>query len=485
MFILPLQVQFFYMKKETKRILIVEDQLIIGLDIRLMLESLGYQITGIVGSGEECIESVRQEKPDLVLMDIMLSGEIDGIFTAELINREFDVPIIYLTAHSDENSLVRANLTEPYGYIVKPIDEKYLYSAIEIALHRFKLDRELKKSEIKYRTLFEQSLDPIFICDDREIIIDANQAMIDLFGYSLDSIIGNRVEFLFEKGQDYTTFMKEVREKSAMSNFGTRLVCSNNRTIDVQITLKSWDHDRLRGGYQGIIRDITQYKLYFEELLYSRQELRNLTAHVESLREKERTDIAREIHDVLGQHLTALRLDLSWIRKRLKPEDAEFIEKTSAMDGIINEIIMTVRRLSSSLRPGILDDLGLSAAIEWQAEEFRKRTGYECSVSCDEIGELPEDKSVALFRIFQESLTNIIKHAGASRVLISLEKKAGQIEMVISDNGKGLCSDDLRIKGSYGIIGMRERVKLFNGTLSIDGKEGAGTTVKVQFPHNE
>ncbi|HQO39278.1 MAG TPA: response regulator, partial [Spirochaetota bacterium] len=147
------------MKKETKRILIVEDQLIIGLDLRLMLESLGYQITGIVGSGEECIEAVRREKPDLVLMDIMLSGEIDGIFTAELINREFDVPIIYLTAHSDENSLVRANLTEPYGYIVKPIDEKYLYSAIEIALHRFKLDRELKKSEIKYRTLFEQSLD--------------------------------------------------------------------------------------------------------------------------------------------------------------------------------------------------------------------------------------------------------------------------------------------------------------------------------------
>lgn len=470
------------MKKETKRILIVEDQLIIGLDLRLMLESLGYQITGIVGSGEECIESVRKEKPDLVLMDIMLSGEIDGIFTAELINREFDVPIIYLTAHSDENSLVRANLTEPYGYIVKPIDEKYLYSAIEIALHRFKLDRELKKSEIKYRTLFEQSLDPIFICDDREIIIDANQAMIDLFGYPLDSLIGNRVEFLFEDGEDYVSFMKEVREKNSVNNFGTRLICASRRAIDVQMTLKSWDHDRLRGGYQGIIRDITQYKLYFEELLYSRQELRNLTAHVESLREKERTDIAREIHDVLGQHLTALRLDLSWIRKKIKPDDTELAAKTTAMDDIINEIIFTVRKLSSSLRPGILDDLGLTAAIEWQTEEFRKRTGYECEVSCAEIGDLTEDKSVTLFRILQESLTNIIKHAEASSVAVSLARKTGHIEMIIRDNGKGLCSGDLRTKGSYGIIGMRERVKLFNGSLSIDGKEGAGTTITVVIP---
>ena len=470
------------MKKETKRILIVEDQLIIGLDLRLMLESLGYQITGIVGSGEECIEAVRREKPDLVLMDIMLSGEIDGIFTAELINREFDVPIIYLTAHSDENSLVRANLTEPYGYIVKPIDEKYLYSAIEIALHRFKLDRELKKSEIKYRTLFEQSLDPIFICDNREIIIDANQAMTDLFGYPLDSLIGNRMEFLFEDREDYVSFMKEMHDKSSVNNFGTRMVCANRRTIDVQMTLKSWDQDRIYGGYQGIIRDITQYKLYFEELLFSRQELRNLTAHVESLREKERTDIAREIHDVLGQHLTALRLDLSWIRKKLKPDETELAAKTAAMDGIINEIITTVRRLSSSLRPGILDDLGLPAAIEWQSEEFRKRTGYECEVLCSDIGYLSEEKSVALFRILQESLTNIIKHAGASSVAISLAKKTGQIEMVIRDNGRGLRSGDLNSRGSYGIIGMRERAKLFNGSFSIEGKEGAGTTVTVLIP---
>jgi signal transduction histidine kinase len=152
------------------------------------------------------------------------------------------------------------------------------------------------------------------------------------------------------------------------------------------------------------------------------------------------------------------------------------------MDDIINEIIFTVRKLSSSLRPGILDDLGLTAAIEWQTEEFRKRTGYACQVSCAEIGDLTEDKSVTLFRILQESLTNIIKHAEASSVAVSLARKTGHIEMIIRDNGKGLCSGDLRTKGSYGIIGMRERVKLFNGSLSIDGKEGAGTTITVVIP---
>jgi len=246
--------------------------------------------------------------------------------------------------------------------------------------------------------------------------------------------------------------------------------------------MKSCDYDRIKGGYQGIIRDITQYKQYFEELIHSRQELRNLTAHIESLREKERTDIAREIHDVLGQHLTALRLDLLWIRKKISPYEKELVNKAAEMDVIINEIIMTVRRLSSSLHPGILDDLGLTAAIEWQAEDFRKRTGYDCSVSCDEIGFLSEEKSVALFRIFQESLTNIIKHAGADCVRVSISRKAGQIVMEIEDNGKGVCGNDLRVKGSYGIIGMRERVKSFSGTLSIDGKEGAGTTVRVMLP---
>ncbi len=469
-------------KSVKKDILIVEDQLIIAMDLKLTLEGLGYGVIGIAGTAEECFLYFENEKPDLVLMDIMLSGNIDGISAAEMIHKKFDVPIIYLTAHSDENSLLRANLTGPYGYIVKPIEERDLYTSIEIALHRFSVDKELKKNEIKYRTLFEQSLDPIFIADESALIIDANQAMIDLFEYPLQGILGHNASDFFYDFSEYEALIYLAVERGVVSDFECRMKSKSGKIMDVQITLKKYDYSKEQGGgYQGIIRDITQYKLYFEELIRSRQELRNLTSHVESLREKERTDIAREIHDVLGQSLTALKIDLSWMRKKLNPKETELLDKTAVMDGLINDVIVTVRRLSAHLRPGILDDLGLAAAIEWQSDEFKKRTGYTCNVNCEDIPGISEDKAVALFRIFQESLTNIIKHSNADRVDISLGKQNENIEMRIKDNGRGFSSENLTNKGSFGIIGMRERVKSFNGTLDISGTED-GVSVHVLIP---
>lgn len=469
-------------KNSKKTILIVEDQLIIAMDLRLTLEGLGYGVTGIAGTAEECFLYVEREKPDLVLMDIMLSGNVDGISAAELIQRNYELPIIYLTAHSDDNSLLRANLTGPYGYIVKPIEERDLYTSIEIALHRFSIDKELKRSEIKYRTLFEQSLDPIFIADEDAVIRDANQAMIDLFEYPLKRILGHNASEFFLDFSEYEAFIYHAAKNGSVSDFECRMKTRSGKIIDVQITLKKYDYGREHGGgYQGIIRDITQYKLYFEELIRSRQELRNLTSHIESLREKERTDIAREIHDVLGQSLTALKIDLSWMRKKINPGEKELLEKTSVMDGLINDVIFTVRKLSANLRPGILDDLGLAAAIEWQSEEFRKRTGFNCTVDCEEIPDLSEEKAVALFRIFQESLTNIIKHSNADSVIISLGKLNDNINMIIKDNGRGFNSENLANRGSFGIIGMRERVKSFNGTLDISGTED-GLSVHVQIP---
>lgn len=469
-------------KNDKKKILIVEDQLIIAMDLKLTLENLGYGVTGIAGTAEECFKHFEQEKPDLVLMDIMLSGNVDGISAAEVIHQDFDVPIIYLTAHSDDKSLLRANLTGPYGYIVKPIEERDLYTSIEIALHRFSIDKELKKSEIKYRTLFEQSLDPIFIADEAEVIIDVNQAMIDLFEYQSDCLLGHSASEFFYDQSEYDAFIYLAAEQGAVSDFECRMKSRSGKVMDVQITLKKYEYGGVQGGgFQGIIRDITQYKLYFEEILKSRQDLRNLTSHIESLREKERTNIAREIHDVLGQSLTALKLDLSWMRKKINPEDRELLDKAAVMDGLINDVIVTVRRLSASLRPGILDDLGLAAAIEWQSEEFRKRTGIMCSLNCDDIPGLSEEKAVALFRIFQESLTNIIKHSNAEKVDISLGKSADNVEMVITDNGRGFSSENLVNKGSYGIIGMKERVKSFNGSLNISGAEN-GVSVHVVIP---
>jgi len=469
---------------KSKKILIVEDQLIIALDLQNSLEGLGYEVLGIVSTGEDCINYVKKNRPDLVLMDIMLTGEMDGIATAGYLAQNLDspVPVIYLTAHSDEKSIERANLTSPYGYIVKPIEDKELYTTIEIALNRFELDMKVKASEIRYRTLFEESIDPIFTATDEAVITDVNTAMVKLFGCEKNEFIGKDLADFFEDIVIYYKLLRSADVSGSVGDIETKMLGCSGKRLDVIISLKKYDEGGGGlSGYQGILRDISEQKNYMDLILESKRELRNLTVHIESLREKERTDISREIHDVLGQSLTALRLDLSWLKKRIEDSETEQLEKIAVMDGLINDIIMTVRRLSASLRPGILDDLGLSAAIEWQIDEFKKRTGYDCSVETEEL-ELPEDKAVACFRILQESLNNIVKHAGASTVAVSLKRKGAMVEMIVIDDGRGISEHERSKKGSYGIIGMRERVKALSGNFSVQSDPGMGTILTVQIP---
>ncbi|RJP72278.1 MAG: PAS domain S-box protein [Ignavibacteriales bacterium] len=220
----------------------------------------------------------------------------------------------------------------------------------------------------------------------------------------------------------------------------------------------------------------------------SREQLRRLSAHLQSAREEERTRIAREIHDELGQALTGLKMDLSWIAKKLqKPVDnADIIkQKLSTMDSLIDETITSVRKIASELRPGVLDYLGLPAAIEWQAQEFQNRTGIKCII--EELPadiEISNDISTAIFRIFQETLTNITRHAEASEVKVSLSFTDDEVNLTVKDNGKGIVNDKIENHKSFGLLGMEERARLFNGNFKIFASN-PGTTVSVIIPLND
>ena len=230
--------------------------------------------------------------------------------------------------------------------------------------------------------------------------------------------------------------------------------------------------------------EIGERKKAEDELRQSRQQLRDLAAHLQSVREQERADIAREIHDELGQSLTALKLDTHWIGKTAGRQDAELAAKTRAMSSMIDATMQSVRRISAELRPKLLDDLGLSAAIEWQAREFEQHAGIACRIRSepDDIV-LDQARSTTLFRIFQETLTNVARHAHASRVEVVLSTNpAGGVEMVVSDNGKGITRSELTDARSLGLIGMRERVRSLRGTIEIGGQPGSGTTVRVSLP---
>ena len=230
-------------------------------------------------------------------------------------------------------------------------------------------------------------------------------------------------------------------------------------------------------------QDTTERKKTEEELKRSQTQLRNLTAHLQSVREEERTLIAREMHDELGQALTAMKMDLSWLDKRLPKDQKPLFEKTKSMSKLADATLQTVKKISGELRPGLLDDLGLPAAIEWQAEEFHTRTGTKCEITVDpEDIILDKDRSTAIFRIFQETLTNVARHAKATKVKVSLKEKAGKIELKVRDNGKGITEEQVSNPTSFGLIGIRERTYYLGGNVVIKGLKDKGTTLTIRIP---
>ena len=220
-----------------------------------------------------------------------------------------------------------------------------------------------------------------------------------------------------------------------------------------------------------------------DQLRKSLDQLRALTTYLQYVREEERTRIAREVHDELGQALTGLKLDLSWLASRLARSQPPVQEKVRTMTAHLDETIQTVRRIATELRPGILDSLGLVAAIEWQANDFQKRTGIPCHAAITVAETLwNQEFSTVFFRIFQETLTNVIRHAGATRVDVRLLAEDGDLVLNIRDNGRGISAEDLASTRSNGLVGMRERAMLIHGHLTLHGAPGQGTSVTLRAP---
>ncbi|MBI5471726.1 MAG: PAS domain-containing protein [Ignavibacteriae bacterium] len=239
----------------------------------------------------------------------------------------------------------------------------------------------------------------------------------------------------------------------------------------------------------GTMQDITKRKHAEQELQrseeairVSRERLRALSGHLQQVREEERTAIAREVHDELGQQLTALKMDLALLQKRLR-SNTDAIEKLKPILAHVDHAIQTVRRIATALRPSILDDFGLIAALEWQANEFQRRTGITCAFESDvEQAALDNAGSTALFRIFQESLTNVVRHSEATHVLSRLHQSEHDVTLEIIDNGKGM-GTHVGV-GGLGILGMRERAELLGGALDIQEPTGGGVTVMVKIPQH-
>ena len=220
-----------------------------------------------------------------------------------------------------------------------------------------------------------------------------------------------------------------------------------------------------------------------DKLRRSLDQLRALTSYLQYVREEERTRIAREVHDELGQALTGLKLDMSWLAARLARNARPVQEKVKTMVDHIDETIQTVRRIATELRPGILDSLGLVAALEWQANEFQSRTGIPCHVvAMVDDSQLQQQFATVFFRIYQETLTNIIRHAKATQVEVRLAEVDGALVLTVKDNGRGISEEEIANTRSIGLVGMRERAMLIGGEITLQGEPGKGTMMTLRVP---
>ncbi len=396
------------------------------------------------------------------------------------------------------------------------------------ATDRKRIADALRASETRYRRLFETAKDGILILDaDTGSITDVNPFLLDLLGYSHAELLGKR---LWEIGtfRDIAASrdaFRKLQEKKYIRYEDLPLETKGRRRRHVEFVSNVY---RVNGSkvIQCNIRDITERrraeealanaskelenrvaertaelvaanklmkkmidegKRTEEKLTKSRERLRNLSGRLQSLLEEERTRISREIHDELGQSLTALKLDLSLIRRSLASDGhAGHSANVLAMERTANRIIRMVRRIATELRPGILDELGVAAAIEWMAKDFRERTGIPCKVKLQRMDKIANDvRETAIFRIVQEALTNVMRHAAASQVNVSLKIEGGDVIIEVRDDGIGIMENQVSGTTSLGLIGIRERVRLLEGDVEISGKPGEGTLVRVFLPVGE
>lgn len=230
-------------------------------------------------------------------------------------------------------------------------------------------------------------------------------------------------------------------------------------------------------------RERTERRRAQELLRRSHKQLRTLSVYLQQVREAEQIRIAREVHDELGQSLTGLKLQLTWLASRLPKRSKLLHAKARSMATHIDETILAVRRIATELRPGVLDTAGLLAALEWQANQFQTQTGIICEVKAGmKETHWDQDLNTAFFRIFQEALTNIIRHAKATKVEVRLAEAGGQVVLEVADNGRGISKVQIHNTKSIGLLGIRERAALLGGTLRIEGKQGKGTTLTARIP---
>jgi PAS domain S-box-containing protein len=340
------------------------------------------------------------------------------------------------------------------------------------------VEEDLRESERRFRALSEASAEGVII-HDRGIILDANAAAAELMGLPPTEIVGtNGLQYLSADAREKVK--QHIAREEPYAGEGT-MTRPDGSSFDVEFEAYPVEYQGRQARVLSF-RDVTVRLRAERALRESRQRLRNFAAKLEDAREQERTAIAREMHDELGQVLTGLKMDFAWLCQHVEPGD-KVQQRVESMERLIDGMVHTVRDLSSRLRPGVLDDLGLISAIDWQVRDFRERANIECVVQVPpDIDNVDDVTATAVFRILQEALTNVARHSGATRVSVTLRVTTDALFLSVCDDGVGVPEEALWSTDSIGLIGMRERAGGLGGRVDVRPAESGGAAVELMLP---
>jgi signal transduction histidine kinase len=521
------------------RVLLVEADADIRNDLLCLLNP-HYDVTA-AANGQDALTSASANPPDLVLCDVMMPV-LNGLGPIEALRADpatSTLPIILFSARMDEEAQVQGLATRADDYLAKPFTARELLSRVEVHLslsHMRKQEarraREAIEAELKGMTRLHEVASRLLAAPDlrtalEEILVatctmmSSRMGNVQVYdprtqtltvaaqqGFSQDvldrlgvvrrdspsacraAMNGGRVIIEDVNGDES---FRPLRETAASACFrslqSTPLLNRTGALLGVLSTY--WSHPHrpsehdlyMLDLYAHQAADVLEHIQTAQELQRSFDQLRALAARLQSVREEERMKVAREIHDELGQGLTAIKMELNSLLFEW-PAEQKPSKRTESITRLVDQAIQSVRKISTELRPGILDALGLVAAVEWAAAEFETRTGTRCRIDLPkEALQIDQERATAIFRIFQETLTNIARHAGATQADIRLAREAdGSLILDVHDNGIGCSEERLAASGSLGILGMQERALLLGGEFLMSGVPNQGTRVLVRIP---
>ncbi|HEV8514147.1 MAG TPA: response regulator [Cyclobacteriaceae bacterium] len=465
-------------------ILIVEDSFIVAYHLQVTLESEGYQVLEKCDSGETAVQFVESQRPDLVLMDIMLNGKMDGIDAAAILKSKFNIPVIYITALTDKGTIARAKVTEPYGYLTKPFEDREIFTVIEMALYKHDIESRLKQSEEKYFSTINSISDAVVAINKDFNITYVNPSGSGITGWAMNEAIGKPVTTVLKLRNEKTD---EVNINPIQCSIGSGnisrmpeglILCGRHgKELSIGESSLSPLLDT-KGNFVGLIivfKDLTEKKQH--QKLMEEMERQRKSAIIEG-QEKERARIAKDLHDGLGQILNAIKMNTGLIVA--DSGDAKNLSR------LLDEAIQESIRISENLLPAKLRDFDLSTSLRSLCSQINKSAHFEIAFEDHDIDlVMPQSKKINFYRIAQEALNNAIKHARAKNITVQLSEEQGYVRLSIEDDGVGITSKSENSSlHQNGVINMRDRAEILGGKFTMESDSKRGTMIIVEVPTN-